>query len=514
MKRAVFFGFLAAVLGLILTVDANSATVTSFTNATRNADNTYRVEEPTIVVVTAANGHNYAVTAFNRLTPSPCCSVVVGTSSEDLDTGTFVSAIPTNPYVNGQTSDPVLVVAGNRVYLFAVAFITIGGTPNQIAQWFSDNGGQSWTGPITIHENTVGSGAVFDDKPAAILSQNIHEPPYLGGGYVLHLAFIANDAAHTLPCGPDNHAVPTATIRFLTSTNWRMNTGQFACFTNDGSMIPSNTDPSAPQGWCEQASPGAAAGLENPLLFDVPYYSLHVGYQDFCNDRIWIALSPDHGASTWWDYQSIVDPPPAPNASFPQRGGLMGAGQVVCDSGGPRRCVSASFGMSGHYNVNSGTFGLAWHHRVKNSDAPDLYAEVMFTTYHPYLPNGWRRFGDSVPVQTGNHYSWLPAVEAISSGGFLVTYYDWDYGANPSTSPLMYRLYGTTLQGDGTVTSTSQLFDTVQTDPNSYITPINPSQMRLGEYQGLFFWNGLFHASTVYVRNGIGDIYHLRIAAP
>jgi hypothetical protein len=485
MNRSSGFACLGiAVLILSAASGARAATVIASSNVTANANNATRVEEPVIVVVTAADGDNYAVTAYNRFDPV-ANKVNIGTVSENLSNGSRVAATPANPYANGQTSDPVLVIAGNRVYLIAVAF---GGGANQITEWFSDDGGRTWSRPFTIHENGAGSGQ-FDDKPAAILSQNIHEPPELGGGYVLHLAYVRTGAQAACEAKMTN--LPVGTIHFLSSTNWRdRNTGNFACFDESGALYDSDTSPSAPQGWCEKSTVASGPGLENPVLFDVPYYTLHAGYQDFCNSAITIATSGDHGTS-WHEQQSIFDGYMLPNGSF------------VCD--GSDQCVSASLGMTGHYNSGTGRFGLAWHRRKPGTSGG---AEVLFTTYRPYGSAFWSRF-DGIQSVSGSHYGWTPAVEVGSNGNFLVTYYDWDFAASPS---LQYRLFSTKFDGTGNPVAgevSQQLFDTAASNPAVY-----GSRMRVGEYQGLFFWNGNFHAATVYVKNGIGDIYHLTISAP
>src|SRR5207237_5106435 len=119
-----------------------------------------------------------------------------------------------------------------------------------------------------------------------------------------------------------------------------------------------------------------------------------------------------------------------------------------------------------------------------------------------------RRFDTPQHATTGHHYSWTPAVEVGPDNNFLVTYYDWNLDTDPSA--LKYRLYSSTLDSNSNLLSGSmtQIFDTQSSDPSLYLAI--GRQMRLGEYQGLFFWNGFFHAATVYVKNGVGDIYHVR----
>jgi hypothetical protein len=501
----------AVMLVLCMPILANAADFTSVGNAS-NSDANHEVAEPVSIVQRYA-GIDWYITAFMKFDHPPGPNVQIHTTFTDTPAGQWPQSVPV-PGGLEKSGDPWLVenqteggLGPHRTYLVGTSWngaqqskdAAVCTLENRIMIWSSPNGGWMWY-PSVIHSNPVGSG-YFDDKPSALVSNFSRT---VGRVYVAFKRARV-DYSPEIPC---TDSVPNG----------------------DGIYVYMFT-PSAGSPWNGTATelarlPVPAANTTDPIIFEDQWGgALYVAWMEIDPtpppnnaSRIRVMASYDLGY-TWITpgNASLFDP------------GLMGSGARVCDDNA-NLCAGSALGMSVAVSAY-GSYGFIYHRRKPGSPG-GFGVEVMYSRFTPGI---YSPFSGSCPggpcfanpvVEAADHYTWNPAIAPTSDGRFVITYYDYNH-AEQSTL-LRYRLSGTTLNADGShvpgaekvlydnsapscvgpagTTVCSELGNGAPTIPAYYYTyPAN-----LGEYQGLFFWNGSFNAATVYVRGGVGNIYFVR----
>src|SRR5262249_3575507 len=238
--------------------------------------------------------------------------------------------------------------------------------------------------------------------------------------------------------------------------------------------------------------------ITNPVIYENPSGgTLWLSYMDFNTPyRIRFRVSYD-GGNSWADPGGAITgagllAPPASPSNPPQ---------VVCDTHN-QRAVNGAISMTGKFNHGNGSLTLASAHRVDLSGGlgSRWQAQVVYT---------WGLPGSFVPptLVTSNvvgHSTWTPALDVAANGNVLVTYYD----SADVNSQLRYVFHATEIDPNG---------QRLGEQPGGadgiwdIWTTSNAASATLGEYQGVFYHNGVFDAATVYTKNSVADIYHLQI---
>jgi len=455
-----------------MTVDA--ASLYSYSNSSLS-DSTHEVLEP-MTVVHRSGGVDWYVSAYIKTDhpndPSHNHRINASYNQNLQGSWTPVELPLYNPYdppaVNfTQSQDPVLLSNTSDVSMHVVG-ITYSGSAqsttnlcqsdNQVSLWTSYNGGQSWSYPVRIHRNGVGAGR-FADKPAALVSK------YSTRAGKVFIAF--NDSF----VGCTGSAGAGSIIRFYS----------FDPSTGTASLL---------------ASPISGYNVTNPVIYEDPSNgTLYLSAMKFDGTPGIVFFTSSNGGSSWTDTGApgtITD------------SGLLPGGSLVCSNN--NECAGASFGMTGKFDPVYGSIVVVFHRRKDTNGA-----EVMFTRG---LPGRW--FTPANISSNTTDYSWHPTLAFDGLGNALVTYYDYDHGSSPTQ--LRYVVKSSQIAaGMMSASGETTLFDASQPSvpvPTYYVHIPGVgdlNQAALGEYQDVFFWNSNFYAVTVYMKNGVGNIYHLRI---
>ena len=373
-------------LGLAFGAQAQYLNITGNASA---SDTAHYVSEP-VTAAQTISGTTWYTVAYMRDTNNLFTSAKVYTvSSGNLRSQVWTNQQPAPIDAKyDKSGDPVLVTGGGRMYLLTTTWNQTDCTgDNQITLFTSTDGGNSWPAQTAIAANTAGQN-VFDDKPAALVSQYA---PRAG------TVFIAFSRA---------------------SCSSGINTLALYSYSSSGTLT--------------QLNPQVSGAITNPVIYEDPTYgTLWLSYMDFhAPSAIRFRVSYD-GGNSWSD--------PGGDISDPN---LLIGGSVVCDTQGSR-CAGAALGMTGKFNPVSGVLTLAWAHRVDLSGggANSSQAQVVYTWG---LPGRWFP-ADLVTPNVAGHATWTPALDIGSNGNVLVTYYD-----DPQPAlPLQYLWHATEITPNG-----------------------------------------------------------------
>lgn len=448
------------------------------TNATF-ADNVPKeVAEPTTIVQRLGGVDHTIVAYIHYQHPSTAQPVVKIATSTDSTTWRVhdlpwpaSSGVPfaasgdpvlvENPYNAGDNPNTVFCVAS--VWAYQSGYIG----ENTITVWASTNGGESWNVYGEAWNNEADR-QEFADKPAAAISWS---PASLGHLYV------------TFANQPDVDGWATFLITLVPSVPadgnypWDM----------IGAVAFNSTILHSPQ-----------------IVVDPSQGDLYLAYLDWTNSRISILRNsvgcgwcePTYSFDSGQAWASPLEGQLITNSSPPPAGN-----NIVDDANIKIEAVSL---LVARFNASDGSVGVVYHRRKATPSNHNMIAsEVVFNRFYaPPLNTGtpsWQTQLGTVVNANAEHYTWDGAIDYDEAGNSIITYYDYDHSINPQH--IQYQLWSTRFSPTYTRLDERQVAsgDRGDSDPRAVYSPAYGPWV-LGEYLGLWYWYGKWHASSVYVR--------------
>ncbi len=213
----------------------------------------------------------------------------------------------------------------------------------------------------------------------------------------------------------------------------------------------------------------------------------------------------------------------SPVTLFPPVANSIGSNTIRNNAGQPEGnvIVSASTVVMAQYNTTNHSIGVVWHELETDMVHMDVYFcsfDMASQTWGPVRHVG--QFG------TNDAYDqWNPAIDVNSDGTYLVTWYDKHPTQDFDNTNEYYRVVGQRLYANGTLYDLNETIIDQQGAPADpfYLYAFGADPFRgiigtrtLGEYQGIWEWNGVFNCSTTYIDNTVHyqDIYAPRVTLP
>jgi len=412
----------------------------------QTTSNTAHEVESAITAVTVDNEDHTAV-AFMRKVGS-VFKIQTISSKTPAATGLthWVAKTPGLPENHNASVDPVLDVnpydnsPGSRhIFLGGLTYNTSSSSDRAIVVWDSDDGGESWSAPVTVDSDN--SNGFRLDKPDLAVSWYLFSR---GNVYVAYMR-----------------------VKQISPTTW-------------GTELRVARSIDAGVNWV-RSNPIATGHIHAPqIVVSSNTGKVYVIWLDLDSHQIKMASSLYNQFGTWTAQASLngVGRFLKPCETDPVTG-LAGCDAIaapstsVCPGG-----IQAVTVPQARYNWIKDQIGLVWHERESTTATT---TDVYFSAFGV---SGWLT-PKRVNPQTGKD-QWYPALDYDSTGDYLVVFYD----RRQDSSNTLYKEAWAHVNSSGTVLANgfvSGAFTSNPTEAHTFTIGANTYCFK-GEYQDIWFW--------------------------
>jgi len=455
--------FLLPLLPLFVAVPLFAFTPVITSNASQNAGTVRAVMEPVISVM-SLNGvthGNVAYIDFPNAANAPVSAQIQVAHTYDFVNWSAPVTLPLNA-TNGITyqnsADPVFIEYGPYLafytnWLWCFGTMWTNGNNNgrsAIAAWHSADGGLTWSQPDAIDV------APYDPSCESNGSCIFEDKPAVAmspDSGVIYVAFTRETQ------------VPENTQIYMTELNpsrgW-INVGRIG----DASM------PSLP-GPTPVVDP--TSNMKYVFVMDRPNQTIRT----FASGDGWIWNELETGSAPGINVSALV-------------AGTKADGSQVFVQAVP--FMSAKFDTFYHY------IDVTYHCQDTGSTPHAIYRRFV-----PFS-HVWTQH---IVLNGNGHTQWNPAINQLSNGHFVFTYYDYTPGQAG------YTLYATRVDLYGQSAETTRIFPSALSLPAGYNVDPSNGLSRIGEYQGLAVFNDELYAATTYIpQSGVGNAWMVKFTTP